>query len=134
MSFTAEEKILIRTHLGYPSLDQRTGLSLGTAGTTELRFILESAMEKMPPASEPKVRQILNELECIDVQRSQFRSSLEITKVGDIQIRGSDAFLELDAQYQTWRNKLGDMFDVPVDPFSMETQRLGGQLGVIEPH
>lgn len=134
MAFTDEEKVLIRKHLGYPSLDRRTGLALGTAGTTELRFILESAMEKMPPASEESVRLYLQDLECIDQKRRDFLDSLELTQTGDTKFRGPEAFAELDLQYMTRRNQLGDMFDVPADPFSQETQRLDSGAGVIEPH
>lgn len=135
MALTEPEKTAVRYHLGYLSITQPTAIALGFPTASHLQFIVESAMNSIIPSAEPRVRRCIQDLDCIEDQQSSFRTSLEIVKSGTTEIRGSEAFYELDMQYRRWAQRLADILGTPLNPFSAQHQDLQTQGGgvVIEP-
>lgn len=137
MPLNADEKERVRYHLGYLNISQQTALGLGFPSASQLQFIVESSMNEVLPESEKTVRRAIQELDCIEDQLSTFRTSLEVTKSGNVGIRGPEAFAELERQYGWWSGRLADNLGVPLNPFSI-TQSYQGVNGqgaglVIEP-
>lgn len=132
---TVEERERVRYHLGYLNITQQVSIGLGFPSASQLQFILESSMNALLPEGEAGVRRAIQELDCIEDQLSLFRTSLEVMRTGGgVEIRGPNAFRELEEQYVFWANGLSDTLGSPINPFGNRLLRLGaGPAGVIEP-
>lgn len=98
-------------------------------------FIAESSMNNLLPEGEPGVRRAIQELDCIEDQLSKMRPGLEVKKTGGgVELRGPEAFRELEAQYQFWAASLADTLGTPLNPFSNKHNLMGaGPPMVMEP-
>lgn len=138
MALNEQEKQACRYYLGYPQIAQGHSLSLGIPDKTQLNFILEGNMDELLPIAEQWVRRAIQELACIEDQKSKLRTSVEVKRVtGAVEMRHGDAFLDLDDRHREWIAVLSDSLGAPPNPFSNQMTRLGIaggiQSGVVEP-
>ncbi len=121
-----EEKTAIRYYLGYPQVSTAALLSLGNPDKSQLNFILEFNMQHILPRAEKWIRRILQELQCIEDQLSQFRTQLPVRGVvGSVQLRAGDALEDLEMQYRHWVGALTDIVGAPPNPFSNRLRSFG---------
>lgn len=135
MPLNEAEKAACRKHLGFPGLEQSGSISLGTPGTTQLKFILEQNLQLLQPEHEPWVRRILLELGCIEEQASKMRPGLEFRSVsGSVQFAGGAGMDDLWEEYVRAVFDLADALGVSPNVYSHRLRRLGyGPRQVIEP-
>lgn len=128
---TPEQRAAIAYHLGFPGISQRTQIALGFPAAGHPRFILESAMNRVLPESEPLVLRALGECECIDRQlQDARRNRIQVSKVDTIDLRGPGELADLEDQYDLWTDKLADLLGVLKNPFSLVHAR--GQVIVTQ--
>lgn len=127
-----EEKTAIRYFLGYPQVSTAALLSLGNPNATQLNFIVEFNMDHILPRAEKWIRRILQELQCIEDQLSEFRGQLPVRGVvGSVQLRAGDALQDLEQQYRHWVGALTDTVGAPANPFSNRLRAFGGEGNMV---
>lgn len=117
MPLTEEEKVRVRSHLGYLNVADVQTFVLGTPASVETQFIIEGAMNKVLEAALPYVRNVLGECEGILTQLRDNRENLAVKKLGDIELNDRE-FEQLRQRYDFWKGKLADAFGVYENPFS----------------
>ncbi len=129
---TEDEKVKIRSHMGFLNTSVGAALALGVPSASPILFILESAMNSILPQAEALTRRCIVELDCIEDQLSQARTRFSTSKVDAITFDAHEEY-RLEDQYSRWQRKLADIFGTPLNPFSRHNQRLNGEVFVVEP-
>lgn len=125
MPFTEQEKVSIRSHLGYLNVQAAATFALGIPAAVETQFIIEGAMDRILDAALPLAREFISHLDTIQAQKVQDLEVLVVDSIGEIDIR-KDEQQALDKQYSYWQNKLADLLGVMVNPFSKAHGDAGG--------
>ena len=138
MAFTPEDREQIKAYLGYPTLTQAQLLDHGIlpAGGTEMLFIIEANLEKVPPAAEPLVRAQMARIACVVQQIQQSYGSQIVGSAGGVTFNGMAAIISTNYAYTLETDKLSDLLHAPIAPTSSLHARIGGSgVGaVIEPY
>lgn len=131
MALSTEEQQKIRRYMGYLGVGLAGSISLGVPSATQPQFILDNAMNRVLPETEPIIREYLIELECIDDQIKQARRTrIKVAKAGEIELRGQEEIDTLYEEYDNWVSRLSDILAAPINPFSELHKRIGGQSRV----
>lgn len=117
--------------MGYPQLGTGVALALGVPAGGQLGFLIEMAMDRILPEAEPRVREILQELVCIEAQMKENRQRAKAAQTGDIKLRAREEAEDLEDLYSDWVDKLSDVFSIGPNPFSH--QRRKGEWTVSDP-
>lgn len=135
MPLDLNEKERVRYHLGFLNISPAGAIALGFPSSSQIQFIVDSALNSVLPEAEPGVRRAIQELDCIEDQLSVARTPLVLSAAGGgVKFRGADALIELENQYRWWAQSLADTLGTPVNPFSLKHQQLGTLGGgVVEP-
>ena len=123
MSFTAEEKVWIRFHMGYLQVTSAATFSLGIPAAVETQFMIENAMNLVRPEAEGLVRDHLTKLAGILNQMVDDHELLAIERLGEITIRQTEHDA-LRREYGFWQRSLGNVFGIQPNPFD---QRFSGR-------
>lgn len=118
MAFSDEEKTKIRHHLGYLNVGLAATFVLGVPAPVQTQFLIESAFEKVLPAGEAKVRELMTICDEYESQLRENKDLRDVNQVGEIQIR-PDAFDAQIKEYMFWRAGLGNALGVPPNPYDM---------------
>lgn len=116
MSFTAEEKVKLRHHMGYLNVSQVSTFQLGVPAAVETQFLIETAMNKVLPEAEGIVRQQMARLDCIEQQMVCDLELLAVKQIESIQIN-PDEMARLRREYRHHQRTLGNMLGVVPNPF-----------------
>lgn len=130
MSFTAEEKVWIRFHMGYLQVTSAATFSLGVPAAVETQFMIESAMNLVRPEAEGLVRDHLTKLAAILCQMVEDHELLAIERLGEISIR-MDEHDALRKEYSFWQRSLANVFGIVPNPFDQRFGRGGLNAPVI---
>ena len=132
MALTTEERERVRYHLGYANLQHGVVLSLGFTSPAQLLYTLDSAMNALLPEAEPGVRRCIQELDCIEDEKTRARASFVVQQAGNTVMRDPDHVMAAyDGQAAYWSQRLADTMGSVPNPVACHT--LGGNGGVIEP-
>ena len=125
MSFSEEEKVRIRHHLGYLNVAQAQTFSLGTPAGVETQFLVEGAMNKVLPAAESMARQMIANCDAVEAQLTENQDLLAVKKVDEIDVR-EDEMEQLLKRYHYWRNGLANILGIYPNPFDKRFSAAGG--------
>lgn len=127
MILTSDERARIRYHLGFPELGLQPVLALGFPSGGHPAFLVERSMDHVLPEAIPKLREVLQECECVEAQLRETRSQrLKVSQVGSTRIRAREELEDLRDLYAYWTDRLADMLAVVKNPFSLAHQGAGG--------
>lgn len=129
MPFSNEEKVRIRHHLGYLNVGAAATFVLGAPAAVETTFIIESAMDKVLPAAETLVRELVAKCDAVEAQMMENQELLAVTQVDEIGVR-QDEFQALLHRYHYWRNGLANVLGVYPNPFDKRFVGGAGALNV----
>lgn len=134
MPLSETEKVMVRTYLGYPNLGTAPLLAMGVPAAGHLSFLIENAMNYLLPQAEPRVREVLAELRCIEKQLSDVKSRTKAEKTGDVTLRATHEIEDLEDLFCFWVSVLEDIFSIGTNPFSFRARLLGtGGWTTVEP-
>lgn len=129
MSFTAEEKVSIRHHMGYLNVAASQTYVLGSPAALETQFIIEGAMDKVLMAAEPQVRRHMQILDKIEEQMIGDQEILAVDVVGEITLRKTE-MPELRKEYKYWQASLANLLGVYPNPFDKRNDATSGGVNV----
>lgn len=131
MSFTEQEKVRIRHHLGYLNVQAAQTFVLGAPAAVPTQFIIEGAMNKVLPEAETLARDLLARCDAVEAQVTDNQELLAVTQVDEIGVR-TDEFEQLMKRYAYWRNGLANVLGCYPNPFDKRFGP-GGAAGVNVP-
>lgn len=123
---TELEKVQCRTALGYPELAIGVTISMGVPAGGQLQFLLELAMDRIRPQAETRLREVLKEIRCVELQLSGLKSQLATSQVEQIRFRPREQMEDLNDLFLYWVGVLSDILAVGPNPFSHRHRRLDG--------
>lgn len=129
MSFTPEEKVKMRHHLGYLNVTQSATFVLGLPQAVETQFIIENAMNLVLPEAETEARRHIGILDSIEEQMVCDHDLLAVNKVGEIEVR-EDEQEALDKRYHHWRNALANVLGIYPNPWDRRFSHSGVNVPV----
>lgn len=116
MAFTEEEKVRIRHHLGFLNVGAAQTFVLGTPAAVETQFLVEGAMNRVLPAAETMVRNLVARCDLVEQQVIENQELLAVTAVGEISVQEHE-FEKLMQRYQYHRNALANALGIYANPF-----------------
>ena len=117
MALTPDERARTKYHLGYLGVNHAASMSFGMPRPIQTLFLVETSMNNLEPAFEPKVRQILGVLDNIECQLVAAQPRLAAQELGDIKLRDKEPDL-LEDEYFRWGGRLADILGVPFYAYS----------------
>lgn len=142
MALTEAEKAKCRYHLGYlATTNEAAALTYGMPTTIQPMFLIERALNLLPPQGEIIVRNLLKILDDTEAHMLAAQCQLGADKVGNITLAGGGgsggmfgksggggalATDRFEAEVGRWAQRLADTLGVPVYPFS---SRFSGMKG-----
>lgn len=133
MAFTDQEQSRIRYFLGYLNTEPATGLQFGLPKPVQALFLVDLAMQRVLPGTEPMVRNMLNILEGIEEKLVCAQDYLVADKLEQLTIR-RDHTDALEKENLRWASRLADILGVPLNPFALRfqamTQTVAGSIPV----
>jgi hypothetical protein len=130
MAISDADKARAVRHLGYPDTDTGYRAEAGFAVAYELLGIVQSALEKVNTTAEARIVAILDEMDGIDTQMQQARSSrAKVLKLGDITLNDKELD-RLQDEYARLGWRLAEIIGCQPNPYSMRYQD-HSQIGVV---
>jgi hypothetical protein len=126
MSFTDEEKVKIRHHLGFLNVAQAEVFVLGVPAAVETQFLIEGAMNRVLVEAENQVRRHIGILDKIEAQMIDDQELLAVDGVDEIKIRPTE-MKELRTEYQYWQRSMANLLGTYPNPFD---RRFGSMVNV----
>lgn len=128
---TDADKERARYHLGYMEVVVASSFAFAIPQATELQFMFESAITRVRPEAEFRVRAILDKLD--EIECRLFRSSEELfaKRAGDLEPNLSQPD-DVERELVRWACQLAQMLGVTPYPFSQRFRslsELGGRAG-----
>jgi hypothetical protein len=118
VALSEQEKADVRRHMGYGGVQQASTFDLGVPAGVQTAFLIEPAMQRLLPESEPVLRQYLTALNGVEQQILDDQPDYAAEKVGSITVNLRE-FQMLVEQYKYWQGNLGNLLQVPANPFDM---------------
>lgn len=112
-----EEKARIRAHLGYPQSEAVTNIALGIPALTQVAFVLEGQMNRVPESRMMIARTLLGRLDLIEQRLFESVDYLAAEKVDEIVINIEQPN-HLEREYIRWVDRLADFFGAVKNPYS----------------
>jgi hypothetical protein len=128
-SFTQEEKVRIRHHMGYLNVDAVQTFVLGSPAGVETQFIIEGAMNRVLPEALSLVRNMLAKCDSVEAQMLDNQELLAVMAVGEISVR-QDEFQALQHRYHYWRNGLANALGCYTNSFDKRFEGTGLNVSV----
>ena len=113
---TEQDKVRARTHMGYGGVQQAQTFIQGVPAAVQTAFMIEGALNRLLPESEPVLRNLLDRLDGIETQILEDQGDYAAVKVGSIEVNLKE-FQHLIVQYQHWQGQLANLLQVPPNPF-----------------
>ena len=129
---TEQEKVACRMHTGYLGVASQSTFSLGIPAGVQTQFVIEGAMNRLLPQSEPEFRRHLKVLDLHQEQILENMPNVAATEVGTIKINPK-AFRELVRQYRWWINSLCNLLGCVPNPYDQrfaQWNAVGGGVNV----
>jgi hypothetical protein len=118
-----EEKVRIRSHLGFLNVADAATFVLGVPSSVQTQFIIEGAMNRVLESALPLLREFLAHLDRLRGQRMEAGELLDVKRLGDIEI-DPDLQKKRDREYDGWADELANLLGVMRNPFD---KRLSGR-------
>jgi hypothetical protein len=111
MSFTDEDKVRIRHHMGYLNVSEVQTYSLGVPAAVETQYLIEGAMNRVLPEAEVHVFEVLSRLDAIECQMTGDLELLAVDEIGEIKVNRKE-MNQLRREYRHWQWKLANALGV----------------------
>lgn len=111
--------------MGYLQVAPAAALTYGIPSPIQTLFLLESAMDRILPDAENRVRKIIQVLDDIECRMLDGQNYLVADQLSDITIR-KDNIDKLEDEYGRWASRLADIMGSPLYPGSERFRRLFG--------
>lgn len=109
-------------------------LALGVPTAGAYSFMIERALNLILPEAEPRVREVLAELDCIEAQLSEVKRRLGTSRVDNLHMRPREEIEDLEDLFLHWCDVLSDITGIGPNPFSFRHRRMGtGHWQVVNP-
>lgn len=124
-------------HLGYMNVQVGSSMVLGVPIPAQTLFLVDSALNRMIPAGEKRVRQLVNILDEIECKLFAATDRFAAAKLGEMELRalqpGNSETDALDREYKRWGMRLANQLGVPYYPFAERYQQAmsGPKAGMI---
>jgi hypothetical protein len=113
---TEEDKVRIRSHMGYPDVRAAASFIVGFPATIETAFLIEKAMNEVRIEALGQLRRILDVLDNFEDQDVNDLEVHVASKVGEIDVN-PDQHKLIDRRYDRWLGKLENLLCVSRNPF-----------------
>ncbi len=123
--FDDAEKERIRYHMGYLQVTPAAAITFGIPAPIQTMFLVESAMERVLPVAEDRIRKLITILDGIECREEGALDYLVVKQVDSITLR-DDHVEKLEEQYAKWAAKLADVLGAPLYPGSSKFRSLFG--------
>lgn len=117
MAFTLEEIERIRYSLGYLGAGTIASIQLGIPRPLETLYLVDDAIAKILPQSEPRVRKLLVITEDIEEKLVEGQDRLAAERVDEITLR-ADELDRLEEQWVRWGMQLSSILGAPFYKYS----------------
>lgn len=132
--FRESDRVRIRSHLGYLSVEPASAIQLGFPSAQQAQFLVEIAMDRIIPEAIPRALRCVEELDCIENQMSESRTRLKAQQLGELKLRNNnDERTEadlLEREYRRWAVRLADLLGVPLNVYSERFREGGSSMSV----
>jgi hypothetical protein len=132
LAFSEEEKERIRYHLGYLNVGAAASLQFGLPAPIQMLFIVESAMEKVLPVGEDRIRSHISFMDKIECAMMEGIDYLPANRLGDMELRKTHLH-DLEDEYYRWANRLAGQLGVPLYLYAEKFQAARGRRGGMIP-
>lgn len=129
---TEAERGRARHHLGYGEVQSASTFVLGIPAGVQTAFMIEGAFPRLLPQAEARFRKYLDRLDAIEQQIEDNTENLAVNKVCEIELR-PDEFDQLVRRYKYWQRAIGNMLQVPPNPFDLRFSSFAGGGGINAP-
>lgn len=123
MAFGPAEKERIRYHLGYLNVQPAASLQFGQVSPIQTLFMVDSAMEKVLPEGENRIRKMLSHMDRIECEMMEGIDFLPANRTEGVEIR-REHIDDLEKEYYRWATRLAGQLGVPLYYYA-EKFRLG---------
>lgn len=132
MALSKEEKESVRYHLGYLNVQPAAALQFGLPAPVQALFIVDSAMDRILPEGEDRVRQLIKVLDRIECLMIEGLDYLPANRLGDLEVR-REHIDDLRKEYYDWAGRLAGQLGSPLYPYSIRFKGVEGrQVGNID--
>ena len=118
MAVTEESKVRARHHLGYLGVNEASTFVLGVPAAVQTQFVIEGALNRLLPQSEPLFYKLLDRLDAVELLIEENTDVLIAEKVDEIGI-DPEEMKKMVKRYLYWRAGLGNLLGAPPNPFDM---------------
>ena len=125
---TDDDKDRARHHLGYGGVQEASTFVLGVPAGVQTTFVIERAFTKLLAVALPRMRDIMDKLDRIEAQVDENIDALVASKVGEIDLSDKE-FEKLIQRYKHWQGALGNLLQVPPNPYDQRPYLGGGYNG-----
>jgi hypothetical protein len=115
-SLSSDDKMRVRTHLGYPDTDTIGQGYAGLVWSSDNLNQLEYAMNEVREGAIPTIQKFLSYLDRIEAQQIDALGRLRAVKA-DVVTLNKDEHSELLVQYKHWQGRLATQIGARVNPF-----------------
>lgn len=126
--FDPAEKEQILYHMGYLGVSPAAAITFGLPAPVQTLFLVQSAIERVLPHSEDRIRQHVKILDDIECKMQGGQDFLVVNRVDSTEIR-EDHIDKLEDEYCRWASRLSDILGAPLYPGSAKFRRLFGVGG-----
>jgi hypothetical protein len=131
---SAEEKVSVRHHLGFPNCVMIETFILGVPSAREPLFMLEGAMDSINPAAEPRVRHALTRLDRADERIEEAEDAVEVASADEVAFR-ENAIEILRKYYGRWQGELCNLLGIPCpNPYDAREYLAPGGINIRVAH
>jgi hypothetical protein len=125
-----------RYHLGYMDVVIASSFAFAIPAATQVQFMFESAIRRVQPGAEGRVRQLLDMLDQIECTLFQASKELFAKRVDALE-PNLEQPTDVEREYVRWACRLSDMLGITPYPFSERFKVLsqgglsGSRAGII---
>jgi hypothetical protein len=124
--FTDEEKTEILRFLDYPDWQSMaSSVGLGYPSATQPMYQTVDAFVRITPTGRAMVRRDLEELRCIERQRSEARQRFAVLGVEDVKLNQNET-RQLGGETAVWKAKLANDLGTIPNPYALASGGGGG--------
>ena len=123
---TEDEKARARHHLGYGQVDAASTFALGVPAAMQTAFMIEGALNKISQSGAERFRMLLCRCDAIENQVFCGADLADVERIDTIEVNRK-RLRELAQMYKIAQQALGNLLQVPPNPFDMrEWMSMGG--------
>lgn len=114
--------------MGYLSVTPASAITFGLPAPIQTLFLVDSAINRLVPEAEDRVRKLLSILDNIECKMVEWQDYLAASKVDNLEIR-PDNIEQLEWEYSRWASRLADELGAPLYPGSTKFRKLFQTVG-----